>query len=431
MEDLNNLFQAEMIVSAAGSAGISIEENMNTGAGAAGGGVMASTFLTTTTAAAATCYKRLQSRNSKNITQEEFLPGFEESAKIPTSCATSMSPPVGAFAQPTKGTADCPSQPHSCQVCNGCCGGGGGGGANRNTNPAAELICSKPTTPVSYYKQRQLLSYDDAPKHLQFNPFIRTGYRTILSTKLCLESIFWWTNETINIWSHIFGWFLFIGLTYSDIMLLEMHASMVDKLIVGSLLVCFQVCMILSSIYHTFSCKSEQSYECFLAYDLFGIALSLLAIFISGIYYAFWCNAPLRNFYIITIGVIFTVAMILQIPRLKVNSNVKMMAFVAWAAYGVVPTLHWYIVMGGAESTMVKLFIPRVMMMYLLTGTAFLIYVTRIPERWFVGKVDYIGHSHNWWHVFVLAALYYWHNSGMLYAQFRMTHGCSAGVQYS
>lgn len=46
--------------------------------------------------------------------------------------------------------------------------------------------------------------------------------------------------------------------------------------------------------------------------------------------------------------------MILQIPRLKVNSNVKMLAFVAWAAYGVVPTLHWYIVMGGAESTMVK-----------------------------------------------------------------------------
>lgn len=52
--------------------------------------------------------------------------------------------------------------------------------------------------------------------------------------------------------------------------------------------------------------------------------------------------------------------------------------------------------------------------MYILVIIAFLIYITKTPERWFVGKVDFAGHSHNWWHVFVLAALYYWHNSGEL-----------------
>lgn len=406
MDELNNLLKADLL-------GAQMEENTS--------GIVASTILTTTTTAA-TCYQRF-AKSRKNITQEEFASTLDGSDKSPiTCCSTSAT----VFQQSSNANGDfCSKQPS--QTGNGCCSSVTSTG-NNGSSPA-ELVCSKQD--VSYYKLRQLLSYDDAPHHLRFNPFIRSGYRTILSTKLCIESMFWWTNETVNIWSHIFGWFLFIGLAYSDIVLLQMHASMIDKLIVGALLVCFQVCMILSSIYHTFSCKSEQSYECFLAYDLFGIALSLLGIFISGIYYAFWCNAELRNFYIITIGVIFTVAMILQIPRLKVPSNVKMLAFVAWAAYGVVPTLHWYIVMGGAESTMVKLFIPRVMVMYLLTGTAFLIYVTRIPERWFVGKVDYIGHSHNWWHAFVLAALYYWHNSGMKYVEFRMTHGCSAGVQYT
>lgn len=387
MEELNNLLKAE------------IDENMNSG-------IVASTILTTTT-----CYQRF-AKSRKNIIQEEFAPTLSD--KSPITCASGTTSPT-VFSSSTTPIKESGS--------NGCCS------SSSSSSSPAELDCGKED--VSYYKLRQLLSYDDAPAHLKFNPFIRSGYRTILSTKLCLESMFWWTNETVNIWSHVFGWFLFIGLAYSDVVLLQMHASMIDKLIVGALLVCFQVCMILSSIYHTFSCKSEQSYECFLAYDLFGIALSLLAIFISGIYYAFWCNAELRNFYIITIGVIFTVAMILQIPRLKVNSNIKMLAFVAWAAYGVVPTLHWYFVMGGTESTMVKLFIPRVAIMYLLTGTAFLIYVTRIPERWFAGKVDYIGHSHNWWHVFVLAALYYWHNSGMKYVEYRMTHGCSAGVHYT
>lgn len=62
------------------------------------------------------------------------------------------------------------------------------------------------------------------------------------------------------------------------------------------------------------------------------------------------------------------------------------------------------------------MFIPRVVTMYALIIIAFLIYITKIPERWFVGKVDFAGHSHNWWHLFVLAALYYWHNSGKLNA---------------
>lgn len=136
-------------------------------------------------------------------------------------------------------------------------------------------------------------------------------------------SIFWWTNETVNIWSHIFGWMLFFGLTLYDLCLLNIHAPFGDKMIVALLLVCFQVkiwmlnmkitkkikknrrkskikllfqaCMILSSVYHTFSCRSERDYWCFLSFDLFGIALSLLSIYMSGIYYAFWCHTVSKS----------------------------------------------------------------------------------------------------------------------------------------
>lgn len=54
-------------------------------------------------------------------------------------------------------------------------------------------------------------------------------------------SAFWLTNETINIWSHVFGWMLFFGLTIYDLFLLNIHASQFDKLVVGLLLGCFQV----------------------------------------------------------------------------------------------------------------------------------------------------------------------------------------------
>lgn len=206
--------------------------------------------------------------------------------------------------------------------------------------------------------------------------------------------------------------------------------------------------MLLSAIYHTFSCKSEHHCDYFLSFDLFGIALSLLAIYISGIYYAFWCEQHLQNFYLSTITFIFVMAMVLQIPSLKVNSHVKMLVFVGWAAYGVLPTLHWAIYMGGFENPIVavivtqntvfltnfldfQLLFPRVVGMYVISGTAFLIYLTKVPERFYSGKFDYFGHSHQWWHLFVVAALYYWHNSGIIYLQYRMNHGCSTHLTIS
>lgn len=285
-------------------------------------------------------------------------------------------------------------------------------------------------TPEDEDKMRRLLPYEEAPEYLQHNPYILKGYRGYLTTKLCIESIFWWTNETVNIWSHIFGWMLFFGLTLYDLCLLNIHAPFGDKLIVALLLVCFQACMILSSVYHTFSCRSEKDYWCFLSFDLFGIALSLLSIYMSGVYYAFWCHKELQRFYLITVLAIFIFAMILQIPKLNVNGNVKLVVFVAWAAYGVLPTLHWSIAMGGMDNPIVRMLLPRVLGMYVISGAAFAIYLSKIPERFCPGWVDYIGSSHQWWHALVVLALYYWHNTGMLYVEYRMNHGCPSNIKY-
>ncbi|KAI4472348.1 hypothetical protein M0802_016914 [Mischocyttarus mexicanus] len=190
--------------------------------------------------------------------------------------------------------------------------------------------------------------------------------------------IFWWTNETINIWSHIFGWMLFFGLTLYDLCLLNIHAPFGDKIIVALLLICFQ---------------------------------------------------DLQQFYLVTVLVIFVIAMILQIPKLNVNGNVKLIVFVAWAVYGVLPTLHWSIAMGGMDNPIVRLLLPRVLGMYAISGLAFVIYLMKIPERLFPGWVDYVGSSHQWWHALVVLALYYWHNTGMLYVEYRMNHGCPANMR--
>jgi hypothetical protein len=53
--------------------------------------------------------------------------------------------------------------------------------------------------------------------------------------------------------------------------------------------------MLLSSLYHIFCCHSEKFYRRWLSADLLGVSLSLLAIYISGIYYAFSCVPVIKR----------------------------------------------------------------------------------------------------------------------------------------
>lgn len=56
----------------------------------------------------------------------------------------------------------------------------------------------------------------------------------------------------------------------------------------------------------------------------------------------------------LSVTFIFAIAMVLQIPKLNVDSNIKMIVFVAWALYGVIPTFHWHALMGGFKNPLVQ-----------------------------------------------------------------------------
>ncbi|CAH0399097.1 unnamed protein product [Chilo suppressalis] len=48
----------------------------------------------------------------------------------------------------------------------------------------------------------QLLHWRDMPRHLQFNPYVLTGYRPLQGWLDCIRSLFYFHNETINILTH-------------------------------------------------------------------------------------------------------------------------------------------------------------------------------------------------------------------------------------
>ena len=94
----------------------------------------------------------------------------------------------------------------------------------------------------------------------------------------------------------------------------------------------------------------------------------------------------LQRLYLITVLAIFIFAMILQIPSLNINSNIKLTVFVSWAIYGVLPTLHWTVAMGGFDNPIVSMLIPRVIGMYIINAIAFAFYMLKIPERFYPGN---------------------------------------------
>jgi len=55
-------------------------------------------------------------------------------------------------------------------------------------------------------------SHKQAPKFLRHNVHIRDGFRINFSMWKLTKSLFMIHNETVNIWSHLFGMIIFIYL---------------------------------------------------------------------------------------------------------------------------------------------------------------------------------------------------------------------------
>lgn len=76
----------------------------------------------------------------------------------------------------------------------------GSGEAGEAANGAA--AASPAAGPAGAAGRVELLHWRDMPQHLQFNPYVLTGYRPLQGWTDCVRSLFYFHNETINILTH-------------------------------------------------------------------------------------------------------------------------------------------------------------------------------------------------------------------------------------
>lgn len=215
------------------------------------------------------------------------------------------------------------------------------------------MLCWRDTRTES---QTRLLKSKEAPEYMR-EIAITSGYRPKLSYKSCVVSCFLLHNETINIWSHFVGFAIFLYcLAITIIYPPPGYTSIWNLLPVIMQLISYQICMISSALFHTFSCHSEEAHRLWMETDHFGIVVALFGTYISTICNIFHCEDDLKIFHLGIVVALFTMisgatfapSVVKQIPFVKrEKGGIPLALFLFLAGYVVVPCAHWIWLKGG------------------------------------------------------------------------------------
>eukprot|EP00252_Welwitschia_mirabilis_P011760 TRINITY_DN2617_c0_g1_i4.p1 TRINITY_DN2617_c0_g1~~TRINITY_DN2617_c0_g1_i4.p1 ORF type:complete len:419 (-),score=50.33 TRINITY_DN2617_c0_g1_i4:239-1495(-) len=186
-------------------------------------------------------------------------------------------------------------------------------------------------------------------------------------------------------------------------------------------------CLLASSTCHLLSCHSELLSYIMLRLDYIGIAGLIATSFYPPVYYSFMCHPFFKIFYlsvITVIGFATIVASLLPVFQEPKFRTFRASLFFGMGVSGVAPILHKLILY--KDDPMAFYTTAYEIAMGLFYGLGALVYAARVPERWKPGKFDIAGHSHQLFHVLVVAGAYTHYKAGLLYLQWRDSKGCNA-----
>ncbi|CAN8314912.1 unnamed protein product [Cochlearia groenlandica] len=278
--------------------------------------------------------------------------------------------------------------------------------------------------------ERRLMKYEELPMYMKDNEYIHNHYRCQWSLRDTFLSAFSWHNETLNIWTHLIGFMIFMGMmVVSSLETTELGLAGDSNMTqhISSLLNSQEEpnhyqnqeavpkwpwllylagamsCLICSSVSHLLACHSKRFNLFFWRLDYAGISLMIISSFFAPIYYAFSCNPYIRILYLSSISFLGLLAIItllspsLSAPRFR---PFRAYLFLAMGFSGVVPATHVLCLYYGHPSVFVAIGYELATGVSYALGAVF--YVSRVPERWKPGKFDIAGHSHQIFHVFVV-----------------------------
>jgi len=184
-------------------------------------------------------------------------------------------------------------------------------------------------------------------------------------------------------------------------------------------------CLLMSSACHLLACHSEHASYVLLRLDYAGITGLIVTSFYPLVYYTFLCDPLVQALYLgfITASGAAAVAVsllpVFERPELR---WARAGLFACMGMSGLVPIVHKMAVFGARPEAVVTTGYEMAMGASYLAGVA--VYATRVPERWMPGRFDLAGHSHQLFHVLVIAGAYAHYLAGLVYLGWRDMDGC-------
>ncbi|KAL1486539.1 hypothetical protein MTO96_009041 [Rhipicephalus appendiculatus] len=213
----------------------------------------------------------------------------------------------------------------------------------------------------------KLCSLEDLSPEQRHNHHILTGYRRCRSHYECLLSLLQWHNETVNIWSNLLALAFLLALLVEDYAggrFARLGVGLGQRALVTAMTLSYAAMLLLSSVYHMLNCTSQA--RGWYRLDFAGVWLSVVA-YVVGIH-----GAP-------------------------VSRLLAVRAMGWFALYSLLPLAHYALFYG--DPALVARTLPGHLTVLVLLALSLFVFVTKFPERRWPGKVDYLGSSHQIWHV--------------------------------
>lgn len=250
--------------------------------------------------------------------------------------------------------------------------------------------------------REELLRLHDVPFHLQFNRYIFTGYRPLMTSWQCLKSLFYWHNETINILTHGIPLVLIlVSIPY----MLPWHVITVPFL-PYSHVVSTMAPWLGSFIYHLFMnhTKGEYLYHRLLQFDMLGIWVTQSFGALTTVYASVFClPGSFQQFVFVFYSMLSAIS--LYKALVATDPWQRRLSFTLQFCFRVLLFCLRLTPLGGGDPTS----IVHVILQDTLAIVGGAIGALRIPERWLPGKVDSLGNGHHIMHVLVVMAVVHMH----------------------
>ncbi|KAF2452491.1 hemolysin-III related-domain-containing protein [Lineolata rhizophorae] len=257
-------------------------------------------------------------------------------------------------------------------------------------------------------REHGLIRYDDLPDPWKINPHIIHGYRFHEGKLDCLRSVLSVSNELVNIWSHAIGLLVVLSVAfyfYPTSMNFTLSTKS-DVFVAAVFFFAACKCLVCSTMWHAMNSIADQTLmERFACVDYTGISLLVAASIMTSEYTAFYCEPMSRWTYMVTTAALGIGGVILPWHPTFNRFDMawaRVCFYVSLSATGFLPVFQLILTRGLPWALYFYAPVAKSILVY-LTGA--ILYAAKVPEKWFPGMFDYVGGSHNLWHLAVLGGI--------------------------